>query len=382
MVGFDRGRLVFRPLGERRSKVSIEEVAADPDATAPDPGEAARALDEIASAVRLARERGGAVILCHGAHLIRNGLGTVVIRLLREGWVTHVATNGAGSIHDWEFAFSGKSTEDVRENVAKGEFGMWEETGRVAGLSLLLGAVDGLGYGASIGRTIFTERLRVPSREELCRAAEVSLREGTTGELSRASACIDLLRVLEAAGVRSGELRLPHPWKAYSVQAAAYELGIPCTVHPGIGQDIIYAHPLVDGAALGRAAVTDFLAFASSVERLQGGVYVSVGSSVMSPMVFEKALSMARNVRRQAGLALDDFLIAVNDLATPTWDWSRGEPPKEDPAYYVRFCKSFSRMGGRFVYVGADNRVFLRNLYARLRSAGPAHGTVDGLGRM
>jgi len=113
--------------------------------------------------------------------------------------------------------------------------------------------------------------------------------------------------------------------------------------------------------------MVDFLLFASSIERLSGGVYLSVGSSVMSPMVFEKSLSMARNARRREGLRLDDFLIAVNDLARPTWDWSGGEPPKDDPAYYIRFCKSFSRMGGRLLYVGRDNRVFLQNLYARLR---------------
>ena len=111
----------------------------------------------------------------------------------------------------------------------------------------------------------------------------------------------------------------------------------------------------------------DFLLFASSVERLEGGVYISVGSSVMSPMIFEKSLSMARNVLRQSGLALDDLDIVVNDLAEVSWDWTRGEPPAGDPAYFVRFAKSFSRMGGRFSYVGLDNRVFLGNLYARLR---------------
>lgn len=367
MAPFDRNRLVFRPLRDRKSRASVEEVAVDPDAPPPGAGEAGRALDEIAEAVRAARRRGAAVVLCHGAHLVRNGLGTVVDRLLREGWVTHVATNGAGSIHDWEFAFQGRSTEDVRENVAVGEFGMWEETGAVAGLALLVGAADGLGYGASIGRAISTEEIRIPSRDDLLRGVDRVLRGATPQETAASAARLDLLAALESAGIASGALSIPHPWKRYSVQAAAFELGVPLTVHPGVGQDIIYAHPLVDGAALGRAALEDFLLFASSIERLEGGVYLSVGSSVMSPMVFEKSLSMARNVRRQAGRSLDDFLIAVNDLARPSWDWSRGEPPKDDPAYYVRFLKSFSRMGGRLVYVGTDNRIFLRNLYARLR---------------
>jgi hypothetical protein len=84
-------------------------------------------------------------------------------------------------------------------------------------------------------------------------------------------------------------------------------------------------------------------------------------------MIFEKSLSMSRNVLRQAGKRLEDFTIVVNDLAEATWDWSGGEPPIDNPAYYVRFCKSFSRMGGRMLYVGADNRVFLQNLYGRLK---------------
>ena len=98
-----------------------------------------------------------------------------------------------------------------------------------------------------------------------------------------------------------------------------------------------------------------------------GRLYLSVGSSVMSPMIFEKSLSMARNVWLQKGERLDEFTIVVNDLAEAPWDWSRGEPPVDNPAYYVRFCKSFSRMGGTLRYVGMDNRVFLQNLYARLR---------------
>jgi len=88
---------------------------------------------------------------------------------------------------------------------------------------------------------------------------------------------------------------------------------------------------------------------------------------VMSPMIFEKSVSMSRNVLLQAGRNLENFTIVVNDLADVSWDWSQGEPPVDNPAYYVRFCKSFSRMGGTMVYVGLDNRVFLQNLYARLK---------------
>ena len=104
------------------------------------------------------------------------------------------------------------------------------------------------------------------------------------------------------------------------------------------------------------------------MENIEGGVLLSVGSSVMSPMIFEKSLSMGRNVHLQKNGKIDDFFILVNDLAASDWDWSKGEPPEDNPAYYVRFMKSFSRMGGDSRYLGMDNRDFLTNLYHRLRA--------------
>ena len=118
---------------------------------------------------------------------------------------------------------------------------------------------------------------------------------------------------------------------------------------------------------LGRTADRDFLSFVDSVSRLEQGVYLSVGSAVMSPMIFEKALSMSRNVARQRGQAIENFTIHVVDLAPATWDWAHdGEPPQDNPAYYLRFCKTFSRMGGRMTYTSADNRAFLVALYREL----------------
>jgi hypothetical protein len=153
---------------------------------------------------------------------------------------------------------------------------------------------------------------------------------------------------------------VPHPHKAFSAQAAAVRLGIPFTGHPMIGHDIIYNHPMNHGAALGRTALRDFLAFAHSVSQLQDGVYLSVGSAVMSPMIFEKALSMAKNLAIQKGERLDRYFIGVVDLAESKWDWQRdGEPPMDNPAYYLRYCKTFSRMGGEMRYICADNRDFL-----------------------
>ena len=136
-------------------------------------------------------------------------------------------------------------------------------------------------------------------------------------------------------------------------------------------------HELPPEEAVGRTAERDFLSFVDSVSRLEGGVYLSVGSAVMSPMIFEKALSMSRNVARQRGGAIENFSIHVVDLANSAWDWVRdGEPPQDNPAYYLRFCKTFSRMGGRMTYTSADNRSFLVALLRELERA-PAPQTIQ-----
>ena len=143
---------------------------------------------------------------------------------------------------------------------------------------------------------------------------------------------------------------------------------MPFTVHPGIGYDIIVNHPLYHGGAMGRAATTDVRIFAASVDRLDGGVYLSVGSAIMSPQVFEKAISAANNLRvAEHRPLLTDHHLAIVDLQDGGgWDWSRGEPPSTNPAYYLRFCKSFYRMGGTLDYIRCDNRVFLMELLRRL----------------
>ena len=153
---------------------------------------------------------------------------------------------------------------------------------------------------------------------------------------------------------------MAHPFKYCSVPCCAYRHGVPFTVHPGIGYDIIVNHPMYHGGAIGRAAGRDARVFAASVDRLEGGVHVSIGSAIMSPQVFEKAFSAANGIRVKEGRkVLEGHHLVIVDLQDGGgWDWSRGEPPSTNPAYYLRFCKSFYRMGGTLDYIRCDNRTF------------------------
>ncbi len=349
---FDRRQLEFHPLADRVNRASIERDSVDPDAP---PNalstDAARGIQEAAERIRRARELNRSRMLTFGAHTIKNGLGPVLIRLIEEGWITHLATNGAGIIHDWEFAYLGESSEHVQENVAAGKFGVWEETGRYINLGIAVGAYVECGYGESVGAMIERECLYLP----------------TNTELDHSAAGLDLREVLAKIDAPRGKLKVPHPFKRFSVQAAAYRLGVPFTGHPMFGHDIIYLHPMSCGAAIGRTAERDFLRFAEGVANLSDGVYLSVGSAVMSPMVFEKSMAMAQNRARQHGQAIHDHAIFVVDLAPSNWDWSKGEPPESAPDYYLRYNKTFARMGGSLRYIAADNRDFLLALYQALK---------------
>lgn len=360
----DRGALVLRKLRERGNRVHIEQDRVLPaDAAGPLTPELEQAVQAAAADLRVARDAERARMLTFGAHTIKNGLAPVLAWLIEEGWITHLATNGAGIIHDWEFAYQGASSEDVRTNIAQGAFGAWEETGYYLNLAINVGACRGLGYGESVGALVENERLEIPAEEEL----EQTIEEFGLAP-TRAAAAADLLSVVQRFGLQSGAVSVPHPFKRFGLQATAYRLGVPYTGHPMIGHDIIYLHPMNCCAAIGRTAERDFLSFADSVSQLGGGgVYLSVGSAVMSPMVFEKSLSMAQNLAIQRGERIEDHRIYVVDLAESHWDWSKGEPPESSPDYYLRYNKTFARMGGRFRYVSADNRRFLLALVHALR---------------
>jgi len=363
MPEIDLMRLKVRPLAERRSLTRVEDILIAPDRPpAPLPPAQADRVAEIAEAMRDARKAGAPVILMYGAHLIRNGAVPLLTGLMEAGFFQHLATHGAGTIHDWEYAWLGRSTEGVEENVAAGTFGTWDETGRNIHLALMAGALQGLGYGQSLGRFIHEDGCDLPE-------------PGMLGQLvaqfpadPMAGACCELLSAMTRHGLGSGRQKVTHAWKHASLLAQAWRLGVPVTVHPGIGYDIISCHPMFNGAVIGRAAAQDFRSFAGAVEALDGGVVLSIGSAIMAPQVFEKSLSCAHNLRFQQGRGpVSGHRIYVVDLQDGGgWDWTRGEPPKSNPAYYLRFCKSFSRMGGSMQYLQCDNATLVHHLHREL----------------
>ena len=351
----DRTKLSLKPLSERSNKVYIEKDHIPLNSECTEfTSQNKLLLNATVTKIRKARQNGKPVILVFGAHSIKNGLAKIFINLMEKGWVTHLATNGAGIIHDWEFAYQGKSSEDVRENVDKGQFGIWQETGYYINLAIIVGAYQGLGYGESIGSLIENESLFIPTETELRKVITED------NDLEIVAAAADLLRIIIKFKIKPGKMIIPHKYKEYSVQRAAYKLKIPFTGHPMFGHDIIYTHPMNYGASIGRAAERDFLTFANQVTDLDGGVYLSVGSAVMSPMIFEKSLSMSQNLKIQNGKHIDNHYMLIVDLAENNWNWAKdGEPPMDNPAYYLRYCKTFNRMGGKMKYLCADNRDFL-----------------------
>jgi hypothetical protein len=359
----DLSKLRVFPLEQRKSLTRADDILVDPASNAkPLRPDLVPVVERCVSDIRNARERGASVMLIYGAHLLRNGAALILDRMMENGWLTHLATNGAGTIHDWEYAWFGASTESVEMNVASGTFGAWDETATNIHLAIMAGALDGLGYGAALGRFICEDGATLPSIKELENA--ISAEPGHP----LASARCDLLRAMLAGRVSPGRTDVVHRWKQASILASAWRRGVPLTVHPGIGYDIITNHPIFNGAVIGRAAGSDFKLFGGSVAGLENGVVMSVGSAIMGPQVFEKSLSCVNNLRLQAGRGvIAGHSIYVVDLQDGgNWDWTKGEPPKTNAAYYLRFCKSFSRMGGAMRYLQCDNVTFIHNVFQQL----------------
>jgi hypothetical protein len=311
---FDRDRLKLKPLAERVNDMSLAEVLALDADVPPFENED---LPVVAERVTRAYRDGRPVILMMGAHVIKVGLSRFVIDLMERGIITHVATNGAGPIHDFELALIGASTESVARYIQEGQFGLWEETGRIND-AIREAAGEGIGLGEVVGRMI--EREAFIHRE-------------------------------------------------VSIFAAGYRLSVPVTVHTGVGYDIIHEHPNCDGAALGAASYHDFLVFAQTISNLEGGVLLNFGTAVMGPEVYLKALAMARNVAHQETREIRHFTTAVFDLIELGPDIHR-EAPKSDPGYYFRPYKTILVRtvadGGESFYIRGDHRITLPTLYQEI----------------
>lgn len=361
----DLSHLKVYPLKERQSLTRADDILIDPASKPKGVSESlTKSIQECAEQVKRAKDRGASIMLIYGAHLLRNGACRILDEMMGNGWVTHLATNGAGTIHDWEYSWFGASTESVEMGVANGKFGTWDETATNIHRAIMAGALEGWGYGCSLGRQIQEDGVTLPTIEELTEAIAKDPTNPLTGARS------DLLQAMRSQGWPSGRIKIEHKWKHASILATAWKHQVPMTVHPGIGYDIIANHPVFSGSAIGRGAEIDFKLFGGSVEGLEGGVVLSVGSAIMGPQVFEKSISCVNNLRLQGGQeVIKDLSIYVVDIQDGgNWDWKQGEPPKTNPAYYLRFCKSYSRMGGGMNYLQCDNAGFIHHLYHALKA--------------
>ncbi|MFB3893862.1 MAG: hypothetical protein ACE15C_17760 [Phycisphaerae bacterium] len=323
---FDRRRLSVRPLASREHDMSVRDVL-----TLAGARRAAGRFDHpdmpaVADAIAAAVERKAPVVLLMGAHVIKQGLSRFIIDFIRRGWVSAVACNGACAIHDYELARIGASTESVARYISEGQFGLWRETSELND-AVNAGDTAGLGFGRAVGKAIA---------------------EGTDAKF---------------------------PYKDLSIFAAAWQCGVPATVHVGIGYDIVHEHPNFDPAAAGRASYRDFLTLASVLERLDGGVVLCFGTAVMGPEVYLKALAMARNVAAQEGRTITRITSAVFDLLPLAGDL-RAEAPKDSPEYYFRPYKTILvrtvKDGGTSYYIRGDHRRTIPTLHGLIsaRTAG------------
>jgi hypothetical protein len=309
---FDRSRLKLRPLAERKSDLTRSVLVYPENPYEPC---SAPALPILALRVREARSMGSAVILMIGAHVLRRGMAPLLIDLMKRGLVTHIGLNGAGAIHDYELALTGATSESVARYVRTGEFGLWTETGGI-NRAAQAGFRDGIGLGEAIGRSIVEENF---------------------------------------------------PFPETSLLAAGYTLRVPVTVHVAIGQDIIHEHPNFDAAATGVTSDTDFLILTQSICGLEGGVLLNIGTAVMGPEVYLKALTMARNAAAQDGMAISHFTTGVFDLI-PLGDGDiHREALRTDPRYYFRPYKTVLVRtvadGGESFYVQGDHAATVPTLY-------------------
>ncbi|MBM3238582.1 hypothetical protein FJZ31_19985 [Candidatus Poribacteria bacterium] len=314
----DRSKLNLLPLSQREHKMTVENIYRLDSEIPPYEN---KNLTEVANRIVKAHKRGGQVVWMMGAHVIRRGNSRFIIDLMERDIITHIATNGAGAIHDFELALIGATLEDVERYIKDGKFGNWEETGRYINEAVKRGYRDKIGYGETIGRLI-----------------------------------------------QLGEAGINFPHRNISVFAAAYRLGVPITVHRGIGYDITDQHPSADYAAIGYTSGQDFLIFANTISNLEGGVFLNLGSAVMGPEVYLKSLSMARNIAAQRGKKIRYFTTANFDLIQ--FDDFREEGKPYEAHYYHRPKKTILvrtvKDGGESFHIQGDFDRTVPNLYLQV----------------
>lgn len=314
---FDRRQIVLRRLEQRG-----HDLLADGCAPLTQPAETYDhpEFSSLIDAIVAARRRGRPVIAMLGGHPIKLGLSRFLADLVERRIITHLATNGAGIIHDYELALAGGTSEDVPKWISQGQFGLWHETSRLNDI-INVAATRGEGLGEGVGRVIESEK---------------------------------------------------YPHRDLSLAAAGWRSGVPVTAHVGIGSDIIHSHANCSGSALGATSYTDFLIFARAIQQLEGGVFLNIGSAVAGPEVYLKALSMARNVAHQIGQEICHFTTAVFDLVELPADYRQGPPSKDHPQYYYRPWKTILVRtvadGGQSYYFCGDHRRTLPTLWTELVS--------------
>lgn len=276
-------------------------------------------MDDLVDRMIIARRKGRPVIWSLGAHVIKSGLSRYLIALIKAGMITHISGNGACSIHDFELAFLGGTSEDVPTAIEDGSFGMWEETGAWMNEAIMLGAQQGWGYGEALARYADARRERFPYLEDC-------------------------------------------------VFYQAWLNGVPATYHIALGTDIIHQHPHADFCAIGKISQVDFLRYCSTVSQMDEGVFLNFGSSVIGPEVFLKALSIARN------LGYETFDITTANFDLRQVDDIHRRRGYEDPDYYYRPLKNIvdrpvSRGGRGWHFTGNHVRT-IPALYDLLREKG------------
>lgn len=288
------------PLPKRQNRVDLDNLIKP---NTPVPEFQSADLDEVAARIAAARMAGRPVIWMIGGHVVKRGLSPLLIDLMERGVITHLASNGATTIHDFEIALQGSTSEDVASTLADGSFGMAEETGALMNQAIQAGARDGIGLGEALGRLI--------TRDE---------------------------RFI---------------YRQYSLLHTAYRLHIPYTVHVAIGTDIIHQHPSVDFSAIGWASGQDFKIFTASVCDLEGGVFCNFGSAVLGPEVFLKALSIARNLGNPVRVftTANFDLVSLGDYRRPIGD--------DQVDYYYRPRKNIVNrpvaLGGKGFHICGDH---------------------------